>query len=65
MLLWCLLEKIFLIFGFEKRDIFNKFPFLHKAFHGISGKGLPYFYQETSSLIINQTNQRTNMCLPY
>ena len=31
----------------------------------ISGKGLLYFYQQTSSLIGNQTNHRTNMCLPY
>ena len=30
----------------------------------ISGKGLLYFYQQTSSLIGNQTNHRTNcVCL--
>ena len=31
----------------------------------ISGKGLLHFYQETSSLIGNQTNHRTNMSSPY
>ena len=31
----------------------------------ISGKGLLHFYQQASSLIGNQTNHRTNMCLPY
>ena len=31
----------------------------------ISGKGLLHFDQESSSLIGNQTYQRTNMFLPY
>ena len=31
----------------------------------ISGKGLLHFYQETSSLMGNQANHRTNMFLPY
>ena len=31
----------------------------------ISGKGLLHFYQDTSSLLGNQTNHRTNMFLPY
>ena len=31
----------------------------------ISGKGLPHFDQETSSLIGNQTYHRTNMFSPY
>ena len=59
------MEKIVFIFGFEKRGIFNKILFLHKAFHGDSGKGLFHFHQETSSLIGNQTNHRTDMFLPY
>ena len=31
----------------------------------ISGKGFFHFYQQASSLIGNQTNHRTNMCLSY
>ena len=31
----------------------------------ISGKGLLHFYQDTSSLLGNQANHRTNMFLPY
>ena len=31
----------------------------------ISGKGLLHFYQETSSLIGNQTYHRTNIISPY
>ena len=27
-------------FGFEKRGIFNKIPFLHKTFHGDFRKGI-------------------------
>ena len=30
MVLWCWIEKITLKFGYEKRGIFNKIPFLHK-----------------------------------
>ena len=39
MLLWCLIEKFVLKFGFEKRGIFNKNPFLHKASNGNFWKG--------------------------
>ena len=63
MLLWSLIEKFVLKFGFEKRGIFNKNSFLHKAFHGVSGKGLLHFY--ASSLIGKQANHRTNMFLSY
>ena len=45
--------------------ILTKFHFYIKHSFEISGKGLLYFYQETSSLIGNQTNHRTNMSLPY
>ena len=62
---WRLIEKIALKFGFEKRGIFNKIPFLHKAFHGDFWKGLLHFDQEASSLIGNQTYHRTNMFSPY
>ena len=56
MLLWCLIEKFVIKFGFEKRGIFNKIPFLHKAFHGDFWKrDFFYFYQQASSLIGNQT----------
>ena len=65
MLLWCLIEKFVLKFGFEKRGIFNKNPLLHKAFHGDFWKGTTSFFQQASSVIGNQTNHRTNMCLPY
>ena len=47
-------------FGFEKRDIFNI-----KCSMEFSGKGLLHFYHETSSLIDNETNHRTNMFSPY
>ena len=40
--LWCLIEKIALKFGFEKRGIFNIIPFLHKVFHG-------YFWKRRTS----------------
>ena len=57
--------KIVFEFGFEKRGIFNKIPFLHKAFHGKFWKGITSFFQETSSLNDNQTYHRTNMFSPY
>ena len=41
--LWCLIEKIALKFGFEKRGIFNKIHFLHKAFQGDFWKRLTSF----------------------
>ena len=59
--LWCLIEKNVFKFGFEKRGILNKIPFLHKAFHGYFWKGMTSFYHETSSLICNQTFHRTNI----
>ena len=34
MVLWYLIENIVFKFGFEKKGIFNKIPFLNKAFHG-------------------------------
>ena len=43
MVLWCLVEKNVFKFGFEKRVIFNKIPFLHKAFHGDFWKGVTSF----------------------
>ena len=41
--LWFQIEKIALKFGFEKSGIFNKIPFLHKAFHGDFWKRLTSF----------------------
>ena len=35
--------NILLKFGFEKRDIFNRIPYLHKAFHGYFRKGITSF----------------------
>ena len=35
-------------FGFEKRGIFNKIPFLHKAFHGDFWKRLHFDIQPNS-----------------
>ena len=35
--------NILLKFGFEKRDILNKIPILHKAFHGDFRKGITSF----------------------
>ena len=49
MLLWCLIEKFVLKFGFEKRGICNKIPFLNKAFHGDFWKEITC-YQQASSL---------------
>ena len=42
-------RKVDFKFGFEKRGIFNKNPFLHKAFHGDFSKGITSF----ASRIIN------------
>ena len=57
--------KIVFKFGFEKGVFLTKFQFYIKRSMEIYGKGLPHFYQETSSLIDNQTNHRTNMFSPY
>ena len=65
MLLWCLIEKFVLKFGFEKRGIFTKFHFYIKRSMEISGKRFLHFYQQASSLIGNRPNHRTNMVLPY
>ena len=66
MLLWCLVEKFALKFGFDKRGIyFLKINFYIKRSMEIIGKRLLYFYQQATSLIGNQTIHRTNMCLPY
>ena len=65
MLLCSLIEKIVLKFGFEKMGIFNKIQFYIKHSMEITGNGLLHFFQQASSLIGNQTNNRTNMCLPY
>ena len=61
MLLWCLIEKLVLKFGFEKGVFLTKFYFYIKCSIEISGKGLLYFYQQASPLVGNQTNHRTNM----
>ena len=63
-LLWCLIENIVLKFRFEKGAFLTKFHFYIKPSMEISGKGLHHFYQETSSLMGNQANHRTNMFLP-
>ena len=64
MLLWCLIEKFVLKFGYEKRVFLTKIHFYIKLSMEISGKGLLHFYQQAPSLIGNQTNFRTNMfCL--
>ena len=65
LLLLCLIEKFVLKFGFEIKVILTKFHFYIKRSMEISGKGLLYFDQKASSLIGNQTNHRTNMCVPY
>ena len=52
MLLWCLIEKFVLKFGFEKRGIFNKIPFLHKAFHGDFWKGISLFL--STSIVLDR-----------
>ena len=63
--LWRLIEKIALKFGFEKGLFLTKFHFYIKRSMEISGKGLLQFDQETSSLIGNQTYHRTKMFSPY
>ena len=63
--LWCLVEKIALKFGFEKRVFLTKFHFYIKRSMEISGKGLLHFDQAILSLIGNQTYHRQNMVLPY
>ena len=65
MLLWRLTEKIALKFGFGQRGILTNFHFYIKRSMEISGNGLLHFYEQAASLIGNQTNHRTNMCLPY
>ena len=65
MLLWCLIEKSSLNLVLKKGIFLTKFHFDIKCYMEISRKGLLHFYQETSSLIGNQTNHRTNMFLPY
>ena len=65
MLLWCLLEKFIVKFGFEKRVFLTKFQFYIKRSMEISGKGLLHYYQQAASLMGNQTNHRTNMSLPF
>ena len=65
-LLWPLIENFVLKFGCEKIGILNKIQVLHKALHGDYWKRIAFiFYQQASSLICNQTNHRTNICLPY
>ena len=65
MVLWCLIEHIIYKFGFEKRGILTKLHYNIKHYMDIFRKGLLYFYQETSFLINDLTNHRTNMCSPY
>ena len=64
LLLWCLIEKFVLKFGFEKGVFLTKFHFYIKRSMEITGKGLLYLYQQASSLIGYQINHRTNMYLP-
>ena len=65
-MLLCLFEKNRLKILIEKKGYFlTKFYFYIKCSMEISGKRLFHFHQETSSLIGNQTNHRTNMFLPY
>ena len=59
-----LIDKFFVKFGFEKGVFITKIHFYIKHSMEISGKGLLHFYQQASSLIDNQTNQRTDMFLP-
>ena len=61
MLLWSLIEKFVLKFGFKKGVFLTKFHFYIKRSMEISGKGFLHFYQQASSLIGNQTYHRTNM----
>ena len=62
-LLWSLV-KTFVLNMVLKKSIFNKIPFYIKRSTEISGVGL-HFYQQASSLIGYQTNQRTNPFLSY
>ena len=68
MVLWCLIEKnSSLNLVLKKVVSLTKFYLNIKRFMDISGKGLLYFHQETSSLISSQTNHRTYIffCLIY
>ena len=65
MLLWCLIGKFVLKFGFKKGVFLTKFHFYIKRSMEISGKEFLNFYQQASSLIGNQTNYRTNIFLSY
>ena len=60
MLVWSLIEKFVLKFGFEKRGILTKIHFYIKRSMEISGKGLLHFYQQASSLI-----GRGKICIEY
>ena len=65
MLLWCLIEKFVLKFGFQKGVFFlTKTHFYIKRFVEIYGKGLLHFYKQASSLIGSQTNHMTNIINP-
>ena len=61
MLLWCLIEKFVLKFGFEKGVFSTKLHFYIKRSMEILGGGFLHFYQQPSSLIGYQTNHRTNI----
>ena len=53
MVLWCLIEKkSSLDLALKKRGIFNKIPFLHKAFHRRFWKGITSFISE--NIILDQ-----------
>ena len=52
MLLWRLIEKFVLKFGFEKMGIFNKIHFLHKAFHEDYWKLITVF--SSTSIILDR-----------
>ena len=61
----CLIEIMSLNLVLKKEVFLTKFHFYIKRSMDISGKGMASFYQETSSLIGNQTYHRTNMFSPH
>ena len=63
--LWCLIEEMSLSLVLKQRVFLTKFHFYIERSMEISERGWLYFYQETSSLIGNQTYHRTNMFSPH
>ena len=60
----CLVVNTVFKISFKKGIFFSKFPFYIRRSVEISGMGVLHF-QETPSLIGNQTNHRANMLLSY